>query len=303
MTVTIGGSSAAAACGVDPFKSRVQLWLELTGRVERAEAGEAAEWGHRLEPVIAEAVEARGYVVGLGADGPMWSADHAWMTGTPDGYVATATAAGDVEPRDGNGLLEVKTAGLRMARLWDDGETPIPYVIQVQHYLALTGLEWALVACLIGGQRLVLRELERDETLIEKIIELEAEFVRMVERDEAPAPDGSASADAMLALLYPHATGDVATFTAAQMEEVERCKSLKRAAKATAGQLAESEQTIKAWIGEAPAAYHEGRKVVTWGSVTPKARKVQGKRLAEELPDVFAEYSYLPESYRRFEVK
>jgi predicted phage-related endonuclease len=107
----------------------------------------------------------------------------------------------------------------------------------------------------------------------------------------------------MLALLYPHATGDVVTVTAAQMEEVERCKSLKRAAKATAGQLAESEQTIKSWMGEAPAAYHEGRKVVTWGSVNPKARKVQGKRLAEELPDVFAEYSYLPESYRRFEVK
>lgn len=34
---TIGGSEAAAAAGIDPHRSRVGLWLEKTGRVEREE--------------------------------------------------------------------------------------------------------------------------------------------------------------------------------------------------------------------------------------------------------------------------
>lgn len=298
----IGGSSAAAACGVDPFKSRVQLWLELTGRVEREPAGETAEWGNRLEPVIVAEVERQGFKTVYGgltdaAMPPRSPELPEWFTGTPDGFVGINSHG------NGRGLLEIKTAGLRMAPLWADGEIPIPYQIQCQHYLELTGLDWGLIACLIGGQRLELREFERNPELIARMIELETEFVGMVERDEAPPPDGSKSAEAMLRLMYPVASGEVVVFTNAQMEEVEKAKSLRKALKATELQLAGSEQKIKSWIGDAPAAFHEGRKVVNWGTVTPKAPKINGATIKEKHPEVFEECSYLPAPYRRFEVK
>ena len=61
---TIGGSEAAAACGVDPYRSRVWLWGEKTGRpgFERPET-EAMRWGKRLEDDIDDALRELGYDV------------------------------------------------------------------------------------------------------------------------------------------------------------------------------------------------------------------------------------------------
>ena len=56
---TIGGSTAAAACGIDPHHSRVALWLEMTGRVTTLES-EPMKWGKLLEPVIFDELTTRG---------------------------------------------------------------------------------------------------------------------------------------------------------------------------------------------------------------------------------------------------
>src|SRR5690606_20076292 len=55
----IGGSDAAVIAGLDPFKSPVRLWMEKRGEIEEEPAGEAAEWGLLLEPVIAREFERR----------------------------------------------------------------------------------------------------------------------------------------------------------------------------------------------------------------------------------------------------
>lgn len=301
MSVTIGGSSAAAACGLDPFKSRARLWMELTGRVEPASTGEAAEWGARLEPMIAAAVDDRGYIVSRPGPREIGHTEHEWMTGTPDGFVA----------REGGpdfritGLLEIKTAGLRMSRLWADGSLPVPYEIQVAHYLALTGLSWALVACLIGGQRLELREVERNEKLIGLMIEQEAEFVRLVETDTPPPPDGSPGYTAMLAQLFPNGHEPPVSLTPDQFKLVEDYRALRSAGEANKRALAETAQEIQTVLGDSTAAVHEGRVVARWSRVEPKARKVgkaQVERLAADHPELFEEFSYLPEPYRRFHV-
>lgn len=288
----IGGSSAAAACGLDPFKSPAQLWLELTGRVQRPEAGEAAEWGQRLEPMIAEAVRDRGYKV-WGSPGDIESTDHEWMRGTPDGFVRNNT---------GRGLLEIKTAGLRMARLWADGQVPIPYTIQCHHYMVLTGCQWALVACLIGGQRLVLEEIPFNAELAETMMELEERFVGYVKSDTPPPVDGSAGSEAMLRILYPEAKGDPVHLSREQLTMVETYRVEREALKAREDRLDTLGQEIKSLMGEAPVAMFDGSPVVRWSTVEPKSRKVKSKQLAEQHPDVFEECSYLPNPYRRFQV-
>src|SRR6266487_441319 len=69
----IGGSEAASACGVDPFRSRIMLWAEKTGRIERPET-EAMKWGKLLEPVVFAGLERQGYDVMPAPDGE-WSHD------------------------------------------------------------------------------------------------------------------------------------------------------------------------------------------------------------------------------------
>ena len=48
----IGGSDASVVCGVNKYRSPVELWLEKTGQLPYQEAGEAAYWGTQLEPVV-----------------------------------------------------------------------------------------------------------------------------------------------------------------------------------------------------------------------------------------------------------
>ena len=55
----IGGSDAAAAVGLNPYKSQLELWLEKTGRdaeMRKPDPDDEAQpiyWGTLLEPIVA----------------------------------------------------------------------------------------------------------------------------------------------------------------------------------------------------------------------------------------------------------
>src|SRR5450830_1328762 len=55
----IGSSDAAAAVGLNPYKSQLELWLEKTGRDENLPKSDPldedspAYWGNVLEPIVA----------------------------------------------------------------------------------------------------------------------------------------------------------------------------------------------------------------------------------------------------------
>jgi putative phage-type endonuclease len=184
---TIGGSEAAAAAGVDPHRSRVALWLEKTGRAERPET-EAMRWGTLLEPVIMRELFERGWQVDPYADarGEPRDAERPWLSGHPD---AVCSQMGDAAFT----LLEIKTVGQWAKREWN-GEPPATYVAQVQHYLHLTGLDRALLAVLVGGQKLELTTIDRNQRAIDLLLLLEEQFYGFLQRDELPPPDGSDSA-------------------------------------------------------------------------------------------------------------
>ena len=48
----IGGSDASVVCGINRYKSPVELWMEKTNQLPCQEAGEAAYWGTRLESIV-----------------------------------------------------------------------------------------------------------------------------------------------------------------------------------------------------------------------------------------------------------
>ena len=55
----IGSSDAAAAVGLNPYKSQLELWLEKTGRdtslpkLDPQDEESPAYWGNILEPIVA----------------------------------------------------------------------------------------------------------------------------------------------------------------------------------------------------------------------------------------------------------
>jgi len=197
----IGSSDAAAAVGLNPYQSQLELWLVKTGRdeglpkVDPHDEESPMYWGNILEPIVAGHYTKRtgNRVRKINAVLQHPDADKAFMLANIDREIV---GAADVQ------ILECKTAGINGARLWKEG-VPEYVQIQVAHQLCVTGKQAADVAVLLGGQHLEVHRIERDETLIQHLIQLEREFWRYVETDTPPPADGSESADVALRCLYP----------------------------------------------------------------------------------------------------
>jgi putative phage-type endonuclease len=287
-SITIGGSEAAAAVGIDPHKSQVQLWAEKTGKLEPREAGEAALWGTLLEPVVREQVAERGYAIEETHGVALLGGSHpSWMTGHIDGYVGTTERLG---------VYEGKTCG-PWVKGWDDGGVPPPYIIQAHHYVIMAGLSWALIACLVAGQKLELREIERDDALCELIINLEGEFVDHCLNDTPPPPDGSPATTEVLKRLYADTNGEIITLTADDADKIEQLRKVKKSVKLAEEEQARLENELKARLGPAVAGVYEGRKIVSWSPVT--SNRFDSTACKTEAPELYERF-VRESSYRRF---
>jgi putative phage-type endonuclease len=288
---TIGGSEAAAAAGIDPHRSRVMLWLEKTGRVERHET-EAMRWGTLLEPLIVEQLEQEhGYTL---SSQPAEIADgtRPWLTGHPDGIVYH-----DDEP--GVWLLEVKTVGQWAKREWN-GEPPVAYIAQIQHYLHLTGLDRALLAVLVGGQKLELTTIERNQRGVDLLLMLEEQFYGFLQRDELPPPDGSESAREALNTYFAEATpGRAYRFDKDGMALYRELVARRKQEKAVKVQRVAIENRIKALMGDAEVALspHDD-ELIRWPTVS--STRVDVTALRAEHPEI-AERFGKTTTTRRFE--
>ena len=182
----VGGSDAAAALGLSPYKTNFALYEEKVGLREPDDLSEneAVQWGNFLEEPIAQEFARRTGRKVRRMNALLRHPQYPWMLANLDREIV---AEGDGKPE----ILEVKTAGLWASRSEQWGESgsdriPEPYLVQVQHYLAVAGRERAHVAALIGGQELRLYVVDRNEELISFLIEGERAFWHAVETKTAP---------------------------------------------------------------------------------------------------------------------
>jgi putative phage-type endonuclease len=208
----IGASDAAAAVGLSPYQSPLELWMIKTGRdgdmpkVDPNDESSPMYWGTILEPIVAQHYSRRtGHKVRrINSVLQHPDTDKFWMLANLD---YTVVGSDEVQ------ILECKTAGEWGAKLWRDG-VPEYVQCQVQHQLAVTGKAVADVCVLICGQEIRIHRIERDDELIARLIELERQFWHYVETDTPPPADGSESAGKSLRYLYPQDSGDTLDLTA-----------------------------------------------------------------------------------------
>ena len=207
----IGSSDAAAAVGLNPYKSQLELWLEKTGRdsslpkLDHNDEESPAYWGNILEPIVATHYTKRSGHRVRRINAVLQHPDPKlpWMLANIDREVIGT---------DNVQILECKTAGINGARLWKEG-VPEYVQLQVMHQLAVTGKQAADVAVLLGGQHLEIHRIERDESMIARLIDLERLFWDYVVSDTPPPADGTASAEAALRCLYPEDNGQTLDFS------------------------------------------------------------------------------------------
>lgn len=294
----IGSSDAAAAVGLNPYKSQLELWMEKTGRQPPLPQSEVEDeespmyWGTLLEPIVASHYAKRtGHRVRR-IKAVLQHPDHAFMLANIDREVVGQS---DVQ------ILECKTAGINGARLWKDG-VPEYVQVQVMHQLAVTGKQAADVAVLLGGQRLEIHRIERDEAMIANLIKLEAKFWAMVESDTPPDPDGSDSAAQALLQLYPYHDEELADFQSDM--EMEACYSDLLGVRQQMEQLDTLEnqlrQRIQQRMGTAGRALFSAGEV-TWRK-TKNATILDTARLLRDQPTLLTDYGITRTGSRRFVV-
>jgi predicted phage-related endonuclease len=164
------------------------------------EASDRTVWGNRLEAAIAAGVAED---CGLLAapfkcymripELRMGSSFDFKIVGLAEHYEGDETAR-DLFRKHGEGILEIKNVdGLQFRRAWlDDGEVieaPPHIEFQVSHQLEVAGLEWSIIAPLVGGNtpKIVFRE--RDAAVGEAIRLKCAEFWLGVDMGDVPPPD------------------------------------------------------------------------------------------------------------------
>ncbi len=294
----IGSSDAAAAVGLNPYKSQLELWMEKTGRdaelpqLDPTDDTSPAFWGTILEPIVASHYTNKtgNRVRRINAVLQHSDPELSWMLANIDREVI---GANDVQ------ILECKTAGINGSRLWKEG-VPEYVQLQVMHQLAVTGKQAADVAVLLGGQHLEIYRIERDETMIAQLIKLERQFWNYVETDTPPPADGSASADTALRCLFPQDHGETVDFTVD--EELTTAYETLKQVRETISEQEKQESALKQKIQQAMG--DASRAVFASGAVTWKKAKdtvtVDTKALLRDLPHLREQYESLRQGSRRF---
>lgn len=286
----IGGSDAAAICGLSRWKSPMELWLEKTGQIEPEKAGEAAYWGQIMEPIIREEFSIRTGLKIKPLNTMLQHKRFPFMLANLDGIV--------IDPKRGQGVFEAKTAGLYSMNEWNDS-LPDEYAIQVQHYLAVTNLPYACVAVLIGGNKFKWLHLERDDAAIDIIIQLESRFWKAVETRTPPPMDGSRASTELLNRLYPYGQKRQIELPPEALDLIEAYEEAKKQEEKASTLKDTAVNHLKSMLGENDTGIIGDRKV-TWQKI--KTERFDSKLFKAEEPETYARY-IKPSSYRRFQIK
>ena len=182
----IGGSDAAPALGLSPWKSPLELWEEKAmGKTQPRQENESMIWGKLLEPIIREEYSRRTGLKVSPLRSMLQAPQMPWMLANVDAIIE--------DPQKGTGVLEIKTTGAFRAGEWSEDRCPDMYALQVAHYLAVTGLDYAVLCVFIGGNELRWVTVQRDDELITSLVDLERIFWERVLTKTPPPVDGSAA--------------------------------------------------------------------------------------------------------------
>lgn len=164
----IGGSDVGAICGVSPFTSARQIYLNKTGQFQDSlhpndAAKERMHFGHMLEPIVADEYAQRTGNKIVSVNATLVHKDYPWALANVDRLIVDD----DGRPI---GILECKTTSEYMNDEWESGDILMSYIYQLNWYLWILGLEKGAFACLVGGNKFYYYDVFRNDELLENTI-------------------------------------------------------------------------------------------------------------------------------------
>lgn len=275
----ITGTDAGAIVGMNPYKSALQVFVDKTTDNIEVFDNEAMKQGRDLEEYVAQRFcEAASKKVRR-ANAIFSNDEHPWMLADFDRLVVGERAG-----------LECKTVSAYSADKWKNGAIPLHYQLQIQHYLAVSGYDAWYIAALILGKEFIVHKIERDEELIQSLITIEKRFWEQnVLAGIMPDPDGSKTADEVLAKYFPQKEGISVLLPDYMETQLNRRKELVELIEKLETEKKTIEQSVKKYLGDSNATEAENESFfVRWKNV--ETDRVDVDKLKKEAPDVYERF-------------
>lgn len=278
-TTGIGGSDAAAVCGLSRWKTPLSLWAEKTGQViTNDEPSLAKTLGTRLEEVVAELFTQETGKKVARVNERIVHPKYPFIHGRIDRRIILEDA-----------ILECKTVSAWKAKEWEGEEIPHEYILQCYHYLMLNS-KWkrAYLAVLIGNQDFKYKVIERDDKVQGDLLAKEIDFW---ERFVIPKvmPAGISSKDAeTLYTLYPVAVSGSETELSDEINQlIESRSAMIQDIKSLEAQIDKAENEIKAALKDRELG-RSAQWVVTWKNQI--TRRIDQGLFKEKRPDLYEQF-------------
>ena len=284
----IGGSDAGAVCGLNPYRTAMEVYYDKTSDEIEDMDNEAMRQGREFEEYVARRfMEATGKKVRR-ANALYYDERYPFMYADVDRLVVGENAG-----------LECKTASPYMADQWKDGKIPLSYQIQCYHYMSVFQADAWYIAVLIYGKEFQFHRIERDEAVISDLMRIEENFWKEhVEKKILPEPDGSKVADNVIAERFKKSQG-ISLPLMGFDEKLKRRQELVEIMARMETEKKKIEQELKLYLGEAEIAENEHFRV-SWKTVN--SSRLDEKLLKAEMPETYEKYKKSVSS-RRFTVK
>ena len=284
----LGGSDAGAVCGLNPYRTAIQVYQDKTTDEIEDIDNEAMRQGREFEDYVARRfMEATGKKVRK-ANFMYYDEEHPFMLADVDRMIVGENAG-----------LECKTASPYMAEKWADGKIPLSYQIQCLHYMSVCKADAWYIAVLIYGREFKYYKIERDEEMLADLIQIEKDFwENHVLKKVLPKPDGPELADSVIAEKNKKSREETVALTGFD-EKLNRRQELSEMIESMGTEKRQIEQELKLFMGEAELA-ESGQYRISWKPVS--SQRLDEKRLKEERPEVYEKYRKTTQ-YRRLMVK
>lgn len=288
----LGGTDLAAICGLNPYRTALDVYLDKTSDDITEEISPAMRWGNLLEDAVSKAYsEDTGYNIAIEPN-TIYHHEHKFLGANIDRWV------GDKEY-----VLECKTAGFTKGKEWGDlGTDQIPesYLVQVAYYAAICDVPKVDIAVLIGGQDFRIYTYNRDKNLEEKLIKIGVNFWHNHIEKRVP-PRCVNTRDTFN--LFPQSNNKEITAKEDIIAKIEELKI----AKMSEEEIQKTIERLKVEIQEFMRDYDvliddNGNVIATWKNTAPRSF-FDLKRFKEEAKEMYLKYASYSKQSRVFLIK
>lgn len=285
----IGGSDAAAICGLNPYTSAIHVFQDKMSKEIDLQDNESMRQGRDLEDYVAKRFcEATGFNVRC-SHMLYRNKENPFMLADIDRLIVGQDAG-----------LECKTASAYHADKWKDGKIPPHYLIQCLHYMAVTGKKEWYIAVVILGRDFLYQKIIWDEEIIKKLVSVERAFwEEHILTGRIPAPDGSKACDELLGQYFGAARKKNSIPLVGFDEKLERREELLQMKEALEKEQRRIEQEIKLVMQENERAFTE-KYQIAWSNV--ETTKLDTRRIKAEKPELYQDFAQTTTT-RRFSIK